>query len=45
MSELYQVLPKEKVDAYVFGRFENENDRVVINCKYDELEFVAKYRL
>ena len=45
MSELYQVLPKEKVDAYVFGRFENENDRVVINCKYDELEVVAKYRL
>lgn len=45
ISELYQVLPKEKVDAYVFGRFESKNDRIAMNWKYDELEFVAKYRL
>lgn len=44
MSELYQVLPKELVDAYVFGGREHKNDRLAINFKYDELEFVEKYR-
>ena len=45
MEDLYKVLPKEKVDAYVFGRFENETDTKTMNFLYDELEVVQKYRI
>ena len=44
-EELYQVLPKEKVDGYIYGRFEDFDDCRAMNVKYNELEFVEKYRI
>ena len=38
------MLPKDKVDKYVYGRFENEGDYEAMNWKYNELEFVDKFR-
>lgn len=44
LDDLYQVLPKDKVDAYVYGGRENESDTKPINYKYNELDFVNKFR-
>lgn len=44
LKELYRVLPKDKVDIYVSGRFVNKDDPQAMNYKYNEMEFVAKYR-
>jgi len=44
LDDLYKVLPKDKVDKYVYGDFESEGDYEAINWKYNELEFVDKFR-
>lgn len=43
-EELYHVLPKEKVDKYIYGRFDDFADGQALNVKYNELEFVEKYK-
>lgn len=44
LLRLYEVMPKDKVDTYVYGKFENDDDRMAANFKYNELEYVNKYR-
>lgn len=46
LARLYEVMPKDKVDMYVFGGFENEElDRMTVSYKYNELEYVKKHRV
>lgn len=43
LAQLYEVIPKDKVDIYAFGGIA-ENDQTAANLKYNELEYVEKYR-